>query len=373
MRFGIFYEISIPRPWGPETEREVYDRCIEQAVLADELGFDNVWAVEHHFLAEYSHCPSPEIFLATIAAKTKQIRVGFGINVCVPQINHPARIAERCAVLDIVSHGRLEVGTGRSATWTELGGFGANPDLTKAHWAEIVRALPKMWTQEHFSHEGMAFSMPERTIVPKPYQKPHPPMWVAVTSPGTEIDAAEHGLGALGLTFNDFAEQERRVKNYHKIIANCEPCGEVVNDQVAIVNFLQCQEDSAKAKKVGYGVVADFGYAAAQLVSAREVYASPSYASFGLLPQLRRAAATPGEAAPAPPGMCIGDPKEITAVLKQWESAGVDQVNFLLNAMEHASQEEVLSSLRLFAKEVMPAFKPKSKAKAASRALAPAK
>ena len=96
--------------------------------LADELGFDQVWAVEHHFLEEYSHCPAPELFLTACAMITKNIRVGHGIVVCVPQFNHPIKIAERAAVLDILSGGRLEVGTGRSATWTELGGFRANPD-----------------------------------------------------------------------------------------------------------------------------------------------------------------------------------------------------------------------------------------------------
>ena len=179
MKFGIFYEISVPRPWDREAERTVYERALEQVRLADELGFDQVWAVEHHFLEEYSHCSSPEIFLTACAVQTKKIRVGHGIVVCVPQINHPVRIAERTATLDIISGGRLEVGTGRSATWTELGGFGANPDDTKKTWDEFVRCLPKMWTQERFSHEGAAFRMPARAILPKPYQKPHPPMWVA--------------------------------------------------------------------------------------------------------------------------------------------------------------------------------------------------
>ncbi|HEY4343378.1 MAG TPA: LLM class flavin-dependent oxidoreductase [Parvibaculum sp.] len=357
MRFGVFFEISIPRPWSPEVESKVYDNCIEQAVLADELGFNHVWAVEHHFLEEYSHCSAPEIFLATVAAKTKNIRVGHGINVCVPEINHPIRIAERSAVLDLVSHGRLDVGTGRSATWTELGGFRANPDTTKATWAEIVRAIPKMWTQERYSHDGVCFSMPERAVLPKPYQTPHPPLWVAVTSPGTEIDAAEHGMGALGLTFNDYAEQERRVNAYRKIIKTCEPAGSFVNDQVASVNFLYCHEDAATGAATGQRLIGTFGYLASQLVSAREVYASPSYASFGLLPQVRRGSNVPGDAPPLPPGMAIGDPKQIIATLKAWESTGVDCVNFLLNAMETVPQAEVLASLRLFAKEVMPAFK----------------
>ncbi len=177
MKFGIFYELSVPRPWDREAEKRVYDHALEQVVLADQLGFDQVWAVEHHFLEEYSHCSAPEIFLTACAAKTERIRPGFGIVVCVPEFNHPIKIAERTATLDIISGGRLEVGTGRSATWTELGGFRANPDETKKSWDEFVHCLPKMWTQERFSYQGRSWSMPQRTILPKPYQKPHPPMW----------------------------------------------------------------------------------------------------------------------------------------------------------------------------------------------------
>jgi len=357
MKFGIFYEISVPRPWGPETERQVYDNCIEQAVLADKLGYDYVWAVEHHFLEEYSHCSAPEIFLATIAAKTEQIRVGHGINVCVPEINHPIRIAERSAVLDLCSHGRLEVGTGRSATWTELGGFQANPDNTKATWDEFVRVLPKMWMQERFSYEGTYFSMPERAILPKPYQKPHPPMWVAVTSPGTEIDAAERGMGALGLVFADLAEQERKVKAYRKAIENCNPVGAFVNDTVASVNFMYCHPDDAEGKAIGQRMQGTFGYLASQLVSAREVYASPSYGSFGLLPQIRRRQSGPAAQPQRPAGMCIGNPEEIIKAVKGWESTGVDVMNFLLNANESIPHQQILDSLTLFAEEVIPHFK----------------
>src|SRR5262249_44904737 len=167
MKFGIFYEISVPRPWERETERTVYERCLEQVRLADELGFDQVWAVEHHFLEEYSHCSAPELFLTACAMLTKNINVGHGIVVCVPQFNHPIRVAERAAVLDILSGGRLQFGTGRSATWTELAGFQASPDETKKTWDEFVRVIPKMWTQERFGYQGRAFSMPERAVLPK--------------------------------------------------------------------------------------------------------------------------------------------------------------------------------------------------------------
>src|SRR5262252_3716165 len=144
MKFGIFFELSVPRPLTREHEQLVYRNALEQVRLADELGFDWVWAVEHHFLEEYSHCSAPEVFLTACAMATSNIRVGHGAVVCVPQMNHPVRVAERAAVLDIISGGRLDVGTARSSTWTELGGFQANPDDTKVAWDEYVRVLPKM-------------------------------------------------------------------------------------------------------------------------------------------------------------------------------------------------------------------------------------
>jgi alkanesulfonate monooxygenase SsuD/methylene tetrahydromethanopterin reductase-like flavin-dependent oxidoreductase (luciferase family) len=358
MKFGVFYEISVPRPWDREAEKRVYDHALEQVVLADKLGFDQVWAVEHHFLEEYSHCSAPEIFLTACAVKTERIRVGHGIVVCVPEFNHPIKIAERTATLDIISGGRLEVGTGRSATWTELGGFRANPDETKKTWDEFVHCLPKMWTQERFSYQGRSWSMPQRTILPKPYQKPHPPMWVAVTSPGTEIDAAERGMGSLGLTFGGFAEQEEKVNKYRRIIRNCEPVGEFVNNQVATVNFLYCHEDQAEGARVGKRLAGTFNYLAAQLLAAREAYPGKSYPSLGLLPQLRQESAGPGDESGVPEGVAVGNPDRIINVLKKWESVGVDRVNFLLNALEVVPQEQVLKSLRLFAKEVMPHFQP---------------
>src|SRR5574339_719877 len=151
MRFGLFFEMSVPRPFEAGVESKVFLDALEQARLADELGFDWVWAVEHHFLEEYSHCSAPEVVLTAVAAQTRRIRVGHGAVVCVPEMNHPVRIAERAAVLDIVSGGRLELGTARSSTWTELGGFAVDPDTTKKTWDEYVRVLPRMWTQERFA------------------------------------------------------------------------------------------------------------------------------------------------------------------------------------------------------------------------------
>jgi alkanesulfonate monooxygenase SsuD/methylene tetrahydromethanopterin reductase-like flavin-dependent oxidoreductase (luciferase family) len=357
MKFGIFFELSVPRPLGVDLERQVIENSLEQARLADELGFHSVWAVEHHFLEEYSHCSAPELLLTAVAVQTKQIRVGHGAVVCVPEINHPIRVAERAAFLDILSGGRLELGTARSSTWTELGGFEANPDRTKQDWDEFVRVIPKMWMQERFSYDGSCFSMPERAVLPKPLQQPHPPIWVTVTSPGTELDAADRGLGCLGVAATSFAEQERRTKEYHRRVALCEPVGGVVNDQVAVLNFLYCHEDAKTAAKQGMKMLGAFNLLNSHLLFTREAYPTPAYGLLGnLAPNPRKKGESPADDRATPEGICLGDPAHIIRAIKEWESIGVDHINFLLNTGEVLRQEQVLDSLRLFAREVMPAF-----------------
>src|SRR3972149_2854341 len=176
MKFGIFHELSVAKPWHARSEYEVYHNALEQVELADELGFDQAWAVEHHFLEEYSHCSAPEVFLAAAGGRTTRIRLRHGIAVGPPPFNHPARRPERCggreAGPDISASGGLACGTGRSATWTEMGGFRCDPDLTKEMWDESLRAIPKMGTQETFSWKGKDFSLPPRSVIPKPLQKP---------------------------------------------------------------------------------------------------------------------------------------------------------------------------------------------------------
>ena len=271
------------------------------------------------------------------------------------------RVAERAAVLDILSGGRLEFGTGRSATWTELGGFRADPDTTKKSWDEYVHTIPQMWMNERFGYEGEFFSMPTRAVLPKPYQKPHPPLWVAVSTPGTEFDAADRGMGALGVNFTTFKAQEQRVQEYRARIQNCTPAGAFVNDQLAAANFLFCHEDSATGVATGNRLIGTFQYLAGQLDMAKEAWPTKGYPSPGLLAATRRSASGPAAPGEPPEGIAIGNPEQIIRELKKWEATGVDLVNFLLNANETVPQEQVLDSLRLFAREVMPAFADGSK------------
>jgi alkanesulfonate monooxygenase SsuD/methylene tetrahydromethanopterin reductase-like flavin-dependent oxidoreductase (luciferase family) len=358
MQFGLFFELSVPRPFTNGIERTVYENALAQVRLADALGFDTVWAVEHHFLEEYSHCSAPEVFLTACAMQTSRIRVGHGAVVCVPEMNHPVRVAERAAALDIVSGGRLELGTARSSTWTELGGFGVDPDDTKKTWDEYVRVLPRMWTQERVAWDGVAFSMPERSVLPKPVQQPHPPLWVTVTSPGTELDAADRGIGCLGVAAAGYAEQERRTREYHRRIRTCDPVSSVVNDRVATLNFLYCHEDARTAAATGMRMLGLFSFFNANLLPTREAYPTRAYQSLGALaPPPARESGGPGDPRGIPEGIAIGDPARIVQAIERWEAIGVDAINFIVNTVETIPQDEVLASLRLFAAEVMPRFR----------------
>ncbi len=185
MKFGLFYELQLPKPydkdqWDEDAEYRLIQEALEQVELADQLGFDYVFEVEHHFLEEYSHSSAPEVFLAAASQRTKRIRLGHGIVLMPPRYNHPARVAERIATLDLVSGGRVEFGTGESASDMELGGFGVPREEKKAMWEEATRECVKMMTMTPYpGYEGQYFGMPPRNVVPKPLQKPHPPLWVA--------------------------------------------------------------------------------------------------------------------------------------------------------------------------------------------------
>ena len=358
MKFGIFHELSVGKPWTPESESTVYENALAQVELADQLGFDQSWAVEHHFLEEYSHCSAPEVFLAAAAARTQRIRLGHGVMMVMPAFNHPVRCAERAAALDIISKGRLEFGTGRSATWTELGGFRCEPDETKEMWDEAVRAIPKMWTRDTFSHQGKYFSMPERPVIPKPYQKPHPPIWVAVSSPETAVQAAERGIGCLGVSIGTPGEFQKRVEDYKRIVKGCEPIGDFVNDQVNGVTFLYVDETDEEAQVWGSKLAYQFSYLATHLIGISSVYPSRAYKTPGLLFALRsgRDEKAPAGGGVIREGMGVGSPQTVIKNLKMWEEIGVDRMVFIINTAEVIPQEKVLKSLRLFAEHVMPAL-----------------
>jgi len=195
MRFGIFYEHQLPRPWEEGAEARLIGDALEQVELADRVGFDHVWEVEHHFLEEYSHSSAPEVFLAACSQRTQRIRLGFGIQPLPPGYQHPARVAEKAAMLDLVSGGRCELGTGETSSGAELGGFGVERATKREQWEEALDVLTRMFVEEPFAGwDGRFLTMPQRNVVPKPVQRPHPPLWVACSRRETIRLAAEKGI-----------------------------------------------------------------------------------------------------------------------------------------------------------------------------------
>ena len=150
MRFGIFYEHQLPRPWAEDSELTLFQHALDQVEFADKLGIEYVWEVEHHFLEEYSHSSAPEVFLAACSQRTKNIRLGHGIIQTAPFYNHPARTAERVATLDLVSRGRVEFGSGESSSTAELGGFRIPVELKREMWREGLDVAIRCMTESPF-------------------------------------------------------------------------------------------------------------------------------------------------------------------------------------------------------------------------------
>src|SRR4029077_16507553 len=235
MRFGIFYEHQLPRPWELSSEHRLLQNALEQVELADKSGIDYVWEVEHHFLEEYSHSSAPELFLAAASQRTSRIRLGHGIVQTVPAINHPARVAERIATLDVLSAGRVEFGTGEGSAAAELDAFGVPPGDKRAMWEEGVRVALRCLTESPFTgHAGDYVRLPPRNVVPKPVQRPHPPVWVACSRRETIHLAAQEGIGALAFGFLDRGEARHWVDDYYATLASeGVPIGDAVNANVA--------------------------------------------------------------------------------------------------------------------------------------------
>jgi alkanesulfonate monooxygenase SsuD/methylene tetrahydromethanopterin reductase-like flavin-dependent oxidoreductase (luciferase family) len=261
MKFGLFYELQLPKPadrdqWDPADEHRNLHEMLEQVELADSLGFDYVFEVEHHFLEEYSHSSSPELVMAALSQRTKRIRLGHGIVLTPPGYNHPARVAERISTLDLLSNGRAEFGSGESASDMELGGFRVERGLKKAMWEEATREIANMMTQTPYQgFQGEFFSMPPRNVIPKPRQKPHPPLWVAASRRETTMVAARFGMGSLGFGFETPEELGERTKEYYRIIREeCFPIGHAINPGLAVLTtFMVAKTDEEALRRSANG------------------------------------------------------------------------------------------------------------------------
>jgi alkanesulfonate monooxygenase SsuD/methylene tetrahydromethanopterin reductase-like flavin-dependent oxidoreductase (luciferase family) len=385
VKFGLFYEHQLPRPWDADSERQLIQDALEQVELADRLGFDVVWEVEHHFLEEYSHSSAPEVFLAAASQRTKDIRLGHGIIQTAPAYNHPARTAERLAMLDLVSNGRVEFGSGESSSEAELGGFLIDPVLKREMWLEGLEVAIRCMTEQPFTGvDGKYVSMPPRNVVPKPVQQPHPPLWVACSRRDTILLAAEKGIGALTFAFIDPEEAQQWIGDYERTLAEtCVPVGKAVNPNVACVTPMMCAptEEEAVARGVEGGNF--FGYSLAhyyvfgehqpgttdvwaEYVERRDEKGFSPEAAAKAVEEERLGAKLASEDATGLRG-AVGTPDQVRDYLRRYEEAGVDQLIFVMQAGKNR-HEHICEALELFGREVLPEFKERDGAATAAKA-----
>ena len=385
MRFGIFYEHQMGRPWDDDGEHRLIQDALDQVELADRVGFSHVWEVEHHFLEEYSHSSAPEVFLAACSQRTSRIRLGHGIILTAPGFNHPARTAERVAMLDLVSNGRVEFGSGESSSEAELAGFGIDPVIKREQWLEGLEVALRCMVEQPFTGvDGDYVKMPPRNVVPKPLQKPHPPLWVACSRRDTILLAAEKGMGALTFAFIDPEEARNWVGEYERTLASsCVPVGWAVNPQVACVSPMMLHPDEDEAIRRGVEGANFFGYSLGHFYVFGEH--RPGVTNVWSEYEQRRSAqgfdpeavaqAVKEErlgakvAAGDSTGLrgAIGTPDQVREYLRRYEEAGVDQVIFVLQAGRNR-HEHIMESIELFGSEILPEFQDRDEQAALDKA-----
>jgi alkanesulfonate monooxygenase SsuD/methylene tetrahydromethanopterin reductase-like flavin-dependent oxidoreductase (luciferase family) len=356
LEFGLFMGGYVPQSMAATNPNAEHDRIMSELRLCevgDQHNWKYAWFTEHHFLTEYSHISANEILMPYLAGRTERIHAGSGIINITPPVNHPARVAERVAMLDHVSGGRFEFGTGRGSSSTEQRGFGIeDPELTKAMFDEAIREFRKMWADDVYSFDGKFFSLPERNVLPKPYVKPHPPMWVAAGNPGTFEKAAQMGLGVLCFTGGSPAKMAPLVELYKKTIVNAEPVGDYVNDNVAITTSFMCLEDRDEARD--WMTKSGNGRQQSLVFKYLDTFPKPSW-----VPEWPEEIPDPTleqiDAGWQSGASVVGTPDDCAAALEKWADIGVDQL--IMGPSGSVYSHELLEhTIKLFGDEVIPRF-----------------
>jgi alkanesulfonate monooxygenase SsuD/methylene tetrahydromethanopterin reductase-like flavin-dependent oxidoreductase (luciferase family) len=357
MEFGLFFNGYIPGPAAHdgESEHTMIMRELSYAVHADSYNWKYAWFGEHHALTEYSHMSAPEVTIPWVASRTERIHLGSAIINLSPPVNQPTRNAERVAMLDHVTGGRFEFGTGRGAGEHEMQTFDLHTSETKEMWDEVAPEIVRMWEQRDYEFEGQFFRVPgPHNILPKPYGVGHPPIWVGCGNPGTFTKAGELGIGAIAFNFEPIMNLRGRLDAYKEGIANCtEPLGEFVNDNIMMTNAVVCLSDGKRAREIA--ISAGRGY----LNSLVTLYHST-------MPKMPGAVTWPE----APVGLrteeeldwainegylLCGTPEEVLEQISKYQEVGTDQLVFGIpnEGFEH---DEVLEMIELFGKHVIPEF-----------------
>ena len=355
MEFGFFCGGYLPKAMrtSPDAEHDRLMSEIRLAQVADQNNWKYFWTTEHHFLDEYSHISASEVMLAHVAATTERIHVGSGIFNITPPVNHPIRTAERVAMLDHLSGGRFEFGTGRGSSTTEQRGFGIDdPELTREMYDEVIGEFRKMWSQDEYSFDGKYFSVPPRKILPKPYVKPHPPMWVAAGNPGTFEKAGRMGLGVLCFTTGAPSKLAPMIEIYKDAISKAEPVGDYINDNVAVTTNFMCLEDREEA--IDLMMNSGNGYHQSLVFRYLDTFPKPKGLPDwpALIPDPTREQIEAGIAAGV---SIVGSPDDCSEIIKGIENIGADTI--LLGPSSSMYPHDVMErTMKLFGQEVIPRF-----------------
>lgn len=363
MHIDLQYELATDQPFNPAADQEVFENALEQIALADKVGFHTVWFVEHHFLSEFSHSSAPEILFGAITQRTERIRIGVGVSLLPYLFNHPIRVAERVATLDILSGGRVEFGTGRSSEYEQMG-FGISPQESRAQWQEALQIIPRMWTERPFKYKGRFFDIPERDIVPQPLQKPHPPMWLGCSSPEAWRLAALNGLGALGFSFLLTRDEfKAHLDAYRENIKDCVPAGKSVNDKVGGFTLAHCSTSKGAADVLGLNACAWYMLKSYELFLPRTAqggWQALTDSSKQLMEALHSRSSEMYKVLNQQNSIVVGTPEECIKKLKIYEELGCERMLCLMQ-MRGVPHKDVMRSIELFGKEVIPAFKSKQR------------
>jgi alkanesulfonate monooxygenase SsuD/methylene tetrahydromethanopterin reductase-like flavin-dependent oxidoreductase (luciferase family) len=386
MKFSMIFEAQVE--YGtPDVERQAIRNCVEQAVFAEEMGFDGVWAVEHHALVEYSHMSAPEIFLAAVAARTSRIRIGHAA-VCMPfGYNHPARVAERAAMLDIISDGRLNLGAARGGTAQEMALCGVDPELTVAQLEEALRFIGHCWRGESIEWDSELLKIhppsgrPPHTVVPRPVQMPHPPLFLACTNPDTVKRAARYGVGPMVLGFGGPGmiadmrrkfDEERAARDPEEVVSPGH-----INDEFTALCPSFLMDDREQALAVGARALRFFAEAITHWAAPNGVAPArhtDKVDNVAFMKEHLAAAYAAVERGDAPPSAAsllysvdhaLGDADTAIAYVRRLQEAGVDNVMCLIQ-MGTLTQEQQLDTIRIWGEKVLPVFRAEAEAVSAA-------
>jgi alkanesulfonate monooxygenase SsuD/methylene tetrahydromethanopterin reductase-like flavin-dependent oxidoreductase (luciferase family) len=373
MQLGLFYQIQVPKPWTDQSEAQRYHEMLEEVTYAEEIGMTSVWFVEHHFRSEWSHSSAPDITLAAISQRTSQMRLG--IAVVLAPLHHPLNIASRMATLDVVSNGRVDLGIGRSGYPYQMLPYGSDLKDVSGMLEEYLEVIPGAWTEEEFAYDGQYYQIPPREVVPKPVQKPHPPIWQACSQDDTARKVGEQGLGCLAQTSVGPERAEQIIRIYKEAIKNPTPVTKMVYNRVAGNTVALCAENRQKARDRGAELIDWYryqqrlrdakvwqGYDPAKVPEDYQWHYQRSQGD-----TVRRDETSSIDLVNDGGRFCIGNPDDCIEYIEKYEAMGVDEMMPLFQ-VGPVTHEEVMESLRLFGKYVVPHFAAKEKREAAAAA-----